>query len=196
MRTLPNDSLVFFREFLRKPTSIGAVTPSSPHLAKEIVRGLNLRDSDLVLEYGPGTGSFTRRILSDKGSATRFVVLEINSDFALRLRQAHPTLELYECSVERAPALLEELELPLADVVVSGLPWASFDSKLQAKLLHATRCALRPGGRFVTFAYAHGILLPSAHQFRERLHRTFSRVRYSRIVWGNLPPAFVYRCIR
>jgi phosphatidylethanolamine/phosphatidyl-N-methylethanolamine N-methyltransferase len=56
--------------------------------------------------------------------------------------------------------------------------------------------ALKPGGRFVTFAYLHGLLLPSAQRFADLLPQYFSSVTKSDIVWLNLPPAFVYRCVR
>jgi phospholipid N-methyltransferase len=55
---------------------------------------------------------------------------------------------------------------------------------------------LAPGGQFATFAYWQGMLLPAAWRFSRRLHRTFSSVQRSRTVWRNLPPAFVYRCVR
>ncbi|MBI1354738.1 MAG: methyltransferase domain-containing protein [Acidobacteria bacterium] len=194
--TSSTDSYVFLREFLRKPTVTGAIAPSSRHLAAAITHGLNLREAGLIVEYGPGTGSFTRKLMEEKGESSRLLSLEVNPEFAERLRRSHPKLELHECSVERAPALLSELGLPQADVVVSGLPWAAFGSREQTRLLEATCSVLRPGGRFVTFAYAHGLCLPSAHRFRERLHRSFTRVRYSPVVWRNLPPAFVYRCVR
>jgi phospholipid N-methyltransferase len=38
------------------------------------------------------------------------------------------------------------------------------------------------------------MVLPSAHKFRKKLDRTFHKVEKGKVVWGNIPPAFVYRC--
>lgn len=186
----------FLWQFAKRPRSTGAVAPSSANLATEMTRGLGIPSANLVLEYGPGTGVFTRRIAAEKGPATRFLSFEINTAFAERLRTAHPDWEIHNCSVEQAPALLDELGLGPADCIVSGLPWAAFTPAEQSRLLGATAQLLRPGGGFTTFAYLHGLALPTAHRFRRLLGDHFSRVETSPTVWRNLPPAFVYRCKR
>jgi phosphatidylethanolamine/phosphatidyl-N-methylethanolamine N-methyltransferase len=79
-------------------------------------------------------------------------------------------------------------------VMISGLPWAAFPLALQEEVLDAVVAALRPGGRFTTFAYLQGTLLPAGRRFRRRLDEHFCEVRRSPVVWRNFPPAFVYRC--
>lgn len=186
----------FLAQFLRRPRSTGAVAPSSSHLAAEMVRGMDLAGAGLVLEYGPGTGVFTRRIAAEKGVSTRFLSFEINPLFAKNLRAAHPDWEIHEAGVETAPERVRELGLGQADCIISGLPWAAFTPGEQSRLLDATIRLLKPGGQFATFAYLHGLALPTARQFRRRLDSAFSRVETSPVVWRNLPPAFVYRCVR
>ena len=54
------DGLGFFGNFLKNPTSVGAVLPSSRYLSRALVGDLShLQEGDLVLEYGPGTGPMT-----------------------------------------------------------------------------------------------------------------------------------------
>jgi phospholipid N-methyltransferase len=53
---------------------------------------------------------------------------------------------------------------------------------------------LPKGGYFTTFAYLQGTILPTGINFRKRLEKYFSSVEKSRVVWLNIPPAFVYRC--
>jgi phospholipid N-methyltransferase len=55
---------------------------------------------------------------------------------------------------------------------------------------------LSPKGVFTTFAYAHAYWLPTAVRFRKRLKAHFGSVKTSRLVWRNVPPAYVYRCRR
>jgi hypothetical protein len=35
-----------------------------------------------------------------------------------------------------------------------------------------------------------------AWHFRRTVRSLFSEVTISKVVWGNMPPAFVYRCVR
>ena len=56
-------SFHFLKAMLRSPGSVGAIWPSSPFLAKEMVRASALEDAKHVLELGPGTGAFTGEIL-------------------------------------------------------------------------------------------------------------------------------------
>jgi phospholipid N-methyltransferase len=82
------------------------------------------------------------------------------------------------------------------DAVICGLPWASFPESLQQEIMEAMLQVLRPGGQFATFAYWQGLMLPAGLRFARRLRATFSTVERSPTAWRNLPPAFVYRCIR
>ena len=110
------------------------------------------------------------------------------------MRRRFPDLDLVHGSVEGLPAIVEARGVTAVDCIISGLPWASFDSDLQKKIMTGVTTSLREGGTFATFAYLHGFLLPAAWRFRRSLQDTFSEVRQSKVVWWNLPPAFVYRC--
>jgi phospholipid N-methyltransferase len=60
--------------------------------------------------------------------------------------------------------------------------------------MHPILDNLNDGGYFTTFAYIQGVFIPSARRFRKFLSESFSSVETSRVIWSNLPPAFVYRC--
>jgi phospholipid N-methyltransferase len=112
------------------------------------------------------------------------------------LREKFPGLRVWEDSVEEAPRRLREHGFSSADVIVSGLPWAAFDHDTQDRLLRATLEVLADGGTFTTFAYLQGLLLPAGRRFARRLASSFSQVARTSVVWRNLPPAFVYRCVK
>jgi len=40
------------------------------------------------------------------------------------------------------------------------------------------------------------MLVRSAWVFRKMLRGTFNEVHVGRVVWRNMPPAFVYRCVK
>jgi phospholipid N-methyltransferase len=184
----------FLREFVRRPSQIGAVAPSSDHLALAMVEELDWETARVVVECGPGTGAFTRRILERLRPDARFFAVEVNEHCARALQRRHPDVAVHRACVSDLPAICEGAGLPGVDVVVSGLPWAAFGEEGQARFLGAIHEALAPGGRFATFAYSHAARLPAGQRFRRLLTGTFAEVERSPIVWRNLPPAFVYRC--
>ena len=190
------DILNFVVEFIRRPKNTGAIAPSSPALARCIVEGLGIEEASLVVEYGPGSGAFTGEIIRRMPEGADFVAIENNERMIAMLRERHPEAEVVHGSIADAPSILEARGYGRGsvDAIVSGLPWASFGEGLQERLLDATMEILGSGGSFATFAYIHGLVLPTARAFREKLEGRFGEVGRSGIVWGNVPPAFVYRC--
>ena len=189
-------SASLFRRFLRHPTQVGAVCPSSDALARMITEEAGIETAPVVVELGPGTGVFTREILRRRQDRNggRFLAVEIDGELYRNLRREFPDLELFRENAVHLPELLKAQSLEYADVIIAGLPWAIFPEQLQTDILSAVRRSLKPGGYFLTFAYIQGILLPAGLRFRRQLHEAFSEVRTSQTVWRNLPPAFVYRC--
>lgn len=190
------ETLLFLREFVRSPGRTGAIAPSSSYLTAEIVRQAGVKKADCIVEFGPGTGSFTCEILRRKKENAFFVGIEANSRLVETLQQKFPQAKIIADSAENTPAILNNHHVTEADCIVSGLPWAAFPPSLQDTLLTAAVNSLRPGGRFATFAYLQGLLLPAGRRFQQKLHETFSKVHIGRIIWKNTPPAFVYRCIK
>ncbi len=186
----------FFGEFLLHPTRTGAIAPSSQYLARTMVEWIDLPKAKTVLEYGPGTGVFTSRILERMPADARFVAIELNSKLAALFRQRHPNLILVEDSVANVGAICEKHGLEQVDCIVCGLPWASFPESLQTRILDQMMTVMSSHGQFVTFAYLQGLLLPPGRRFAALLPKYFTHVSKSRTVWRNLPPAFVYQCRR
>jgi phosphatidylethanolamine/phosphatidyl-N-methylethanolamine N-methyltransferase len=184
----------FFGSFLRDPARVGAIAPSSPELAAAMLHGCDLASAKSVVEFGPGTGAFTRVILDRIGRQTTFLALELDPDHARRLRERFPGLNIQNDSAESIQTHLARRQRSKADYIISGLPWAGMPCAAQESILGATASSLAPGGLFTTFSYVHALWFPGARRFRRRIESRFAEVRISPVVWRNLPPAVVYRC--
>jgi phospholipid N-methyltransferase len=185
----------FLKEFVSKPQEIGAIVPSSPALAREVVRSIDWDRVAVAVEYGPGLGAITGEILT-RTRGKDFFAIELNEAYADRFRRNFPDVPLYRDSVANVVAIAAEHGVEAIDCVVSGLPWANFSDAIQDELLDATFRVLREGGQFVTFAYMHGLALPAGRRFRDKLTRRFRKLDRSPVVWRNTPPAVVYHCVR
>jgi phospholipid N-methyltransferase len=182
---------LFLQEFLRDPWQIGAVAPSSRHLAEAMVEPIP-RTGAVVVELGPGTGAFTRHIAARLAGRGRQVAVELNPALAERLQRRHPDLEVVRADARHLPELLAERGITEVDVIVSGLPWAGFAPATQQALLAAVAGVLSADGVFVTFGYGASRWTPSARRFRRLLRGEFDEVVIGRTVRLNIPPAFVY----
>lgn len=190
------DCAAFFMEFLSNPAGIGAVVPSSRNLARKMIEWIDWTQVRAVVECGAGTGVFTGYILDHMKPNTRFFAIELNASMAGVFSEHYPTVTLYQGSVTNVRRLCDREGIESVDVIISGLPWASFARPDQEQCLEALASVLSPQGSFATFAYLHGLYLAGGRRFGRMLSTHFEKVERSTISWHNLPPAVVYRCWR
>ncbi|MDX9981140.1 MAG: ribosomal RNA adenine dimethylase domain-containing protein [Lentisphaeria bacterium] len=190
----PNGSIRFLGQFLRRPGAVGAIAPSSRHLARRMVEWVDWSRVETAVEYGPGTGAVTQEILARLPARATFIAFESNPAMADLWQGRFPGQDLHFGSATTVGRELNRRGRGHTDVVISGLPWASFPETLQREILAATVASLRPGGQFATFAYLQGLLLPGGIRFRRLLREYFDDIETSSVTWLNLPPAIVYRC--
>ena len=192
------ETAAFFRAFLTHPRRVGAVLPSGRALAAAMVRDLDepLRGGRTIVEFGPGTGSFTSAILRALPQGSSYVGIELDRHFVHTLRRRfpdhhHPQAHFVHGSAEHAADLLGELCVPDVGVVVCGLPFASLPIPVQRRIVRNIDTLLEGGGAFRTFQYVHASMMRAAKKFREQMDACFGHGRRSKAVVGNVPPAFV-----
>lgn len=185
-------ALTFLHEFIRNWKTVGAVAPSSPALAERMMESAEVGRAQHVLELGPGTGAFTEAILDSMPHGAQYLGIELNETFVGQLKSRFPTLNFAIAGAQEFDFEGYLADKEPFDVIVSGLPWTAFPRGLQEAILNHVLPNLKTGGRFATFAY-HGFhRLPSGQRFRGLLHEKLHGVETSRVVWRNVPPAFIY----
>ena len=175
---------------------VGAIAPSSSELAERMVDWLDWESIHCVVEYGPGTGVFTEAVCAHLRPGSRLIAIERDPELATITRERCPSATVREGCVTDVVEICRKEGVEQVDAILCGLPWASFPPELQDECLSAMFEILPPGGKFATFAYWQGLLLPTAWRFRRFLKDNFATVDQSATAWRNLPPAFVYRCER
>lgn len=183
-----------FLKFLKHPRQVGACCPSSPALCREITSHIGVENASLVAELGPGTGVITEEICRRMRCGAKLAAVELDEHLADGIEARFSDITVFRGCASQLDTMLSSHSLPLADVVISGLPFAIFPEKLQDKILAGVVRSLNPGGTFATFAYLQGCILPAGIRFRKKLESVFPEMTTSQVVWNNMPPAFVYRC--
>jgi len=184
----------FFKQLLINPIETGAIAPSSRELSQLITYTAHLSKKKCVVELGSGTGVFTKEIITKISSECIFFCLEINQQFVKETKKNCPSAIVYHASAKDIKKYLLKHKQNTCDCIISSLPWANFDQKMQEELLNAAYDSLEEGGEFLTFANIHGLFLPTGIRIRKSLEKKFTHVEKTKMIWKNLPPACVFRC--
>jgi len=179
----------FFRQWLKNPLRVAAISPSSQQLARQMMLEVP-RTAQRVIELGGGTGVFTQALLDHGVSASGLLVLELNEELHQHLQKRFPAVRVV-CAdardladVAQASGFVGE---HLTDVIISGLGLLSMPKPTQLAIMSAALATLKPDGRFVQFTYG-----PANPVAREVLDQLGLNARRSSFTWWNVPPATVY----
>ena len=149
------ERMAFLRGFIAHPDQVGSVIPSSHVLEQRLVRSARLLRARCVVELGPGTGGTTRAFLRALPATSHLLAIELNGDFAGRLRAEirDPRLTVVQGSAESIARFLAEQGLPAPDAVISGIPFSTMPREVADRIAAAIAGVLAPGGRFVAYQF-------------------------------------------
>ena len=185
LRANLNATSLFVSELLLYPQQIGAVLPSSRHLAGVMAGWLPPDPNDYVLELGPGTGVVTQALIQRGLRQDRLVTIEKSARMASLLRERFPQAHVINGDACQLDKLLRRQikDLDCVGAVISSLPLRMFTPEAAKALAGKIRSVLRPDGRWVQYSYWLG---NGRHDATTRFDLLSTRV-----VWLNLPPARV-----
>ena len=174
-----------FAEFLKHPRKIGAIVPSGKRLSAEMMTPVDFASAKVIVEYGPGTGSFTKELVARRRPDTTLILIEQNETFCDQLKASYgglPDLFIMHGSAANAGQHLADCGVSHADYIVSGLPFTSLPAALSDQILNATKPALGQEGKFITFQYS---------LVKKKFFEQYFQITDCRKVIKNLPPAYV-----
>lgn len=179
------DTTVFLKEWFANPQRTGSLAPSSPQLAAAMAHWLPANRESFVLELGPGTGAVTAMLIKRGLREDRLVAIERNPKMARLLREKFPRAQIINGDAWQLDHLLRSRREPIESVgaVISSLPLLNFPHEEAEALTQKIRAVLEPDGNWVQYSYHLG-------KKQVRGASTF-KLRASKIVWFNFPPARV-----
>ncbi|MEE9332984.1 MAG: hypothetical protein V3U65_02735 [Granulosicoccaceae bacterium] len=149
--------------------------------------------ANAVVELGPGSGSFTYKILAQLDDSVPYLGIERNESFAGKLTEQLTAERIALGSAEQLTALLVRHNIAGCNRIISGLPWAVFSAERQDKILSEVANNLAQDGKFLTYAYFPFNLFLKGRAFQAKLQQHFKQVEKTEMVL-NFPPAFIYIC--
>ncbi len=187
--TRPGQLLLFAKNFFKHPNMLGWMFPSSPLVVQEVLKQIDWPNTRLIVEYGPGLGTFTRDILQRMRPDAKLVALETNEEFYKYLSVAlpDPRLHLLHESATEVGPVLQRLGLSGPDYIISGIPFKTLREELRGEIVRRTHAVLRPEGRFLVYQMSSAVR-PYLQSVFGDVQENFQRV--------NILPARLYYCAR
>lgn len=175
---------IFLRGFIEHPAMVASVVPSSQAMVEAMLAKVDWSRCRLFVEYGPGVGTFTTRILEYLPPDGRLLAIDTNPRFVDFLKKTidDPRLEVALGSAEDVESLVRAAGHSRADYVISGLPFSSLPPETAGRIVAATYAVLRDGGAFMTYQFR-----PTAKEL--------TQVHFERVDTGlalfNVPPCIL-----
>ena len=164
-----------------------------------MLESLPLQSAKYVVELGPGTGVFTRQLLKHIPEDGQLVAFEINQNFTNYLeRNFHDSrLEVITTCAGTAGEKLRIRGWDRVDVVVASLGFGMMSDAKGHEIFSGLAPFMGEDSIFTLFQYVHQVKYFdgrfSRFDISHLLAEHFSHIN-RRIVWRNLPPAFVFDC--
>ncbi len=169
--------------------------PCSPAVAAAMVRDLDRSNWKAVVELGPGNGVLTPTLIEGLPASCRFIAIELSESLSEEFHQRLPEVEIVQGDAAELVRICGEHGVGELDAVFSALPLRLLPPAVLQGVLASVAKMLRPGGVFAQVTYWPAALTPGKHM-REQVSRHIGPVESDRLVAGNAPPAWIFRCIR
>jgi phospholipid N-methyltransferase len=178
---------LFAKNFFRHPKMLGSLIPSSRFLIRRILRKIDWNQARVIVEYGPGVGSFTSEILRLMRKDALLIAVETNPEFVdyLRCSFSDDRLRVVQGSASEVERVLADGGLRKADYVISGIPLSTLTDGEREEILRSTHRALQPEGALLVYQFSPKAL-PDLRRIFSRVTRSFEPL--------NLLPAQIFYC--
>jgi phospholipid N-methyltransferase len=174
--------IAFFKGFLRHPTVVGSIVPSSGFLARRVADAV--QGAATVVELGSGTGAVTHALLRALSPRGRLLAVELDEEFAAMLEaECDERLIVHRGDAAQLGHALSQHGLHPVDAVVSGIPFSTIDEAIGRNVLQQVWASLQPGGAFIAYQIRGDVV---------RLARDLMGKPQTRIELRNVPPIRIY----
>jgi phospholipid N-methyltransferase len=176
------EKLLFLKNFLRNPLRNASIIPSSPQAARAVLTDLDWSRINVIIELGPGNGTFTKEILKQCKPDAFLILIELEDSYIKLLKNKFGSrIHVLHESAEHMHAILKKFGFEKPDLIVSSLPF--LPNPVRVKVNNAILEETKHGAAFRFFTY-----MPPVMRFFYKgmpLRKIFFE-------WRNIPPMWIY----
>jgi len=182
------DKLFFLLQFFRD-RKVASLVPTSEAAIRKLCNMHLPTDRPVTLvEYGPGTGVFTKYLASYLHRDSHIIAIELNRELYQKVLEHSKSVRKGQCKISaihgdalNVDDLLKELDVSQVDYFLSGIPFSFLEETPKMELLKKTSKLLRNNGGFLVYQVSYHVL--------PYLQRVFPKVSKA-IFWRNVPPLY------
>ena len=171
-----------------KDKNIASVTPSSKFAVQKVCKKMDFNGKRVIVEYGPGTGVFTRALLRKMNPESKLIVIETNPNMTSLLKKIKdPRVYIFNDTAENVEDILMHCGEETADYVISGIPFSLFKKDKKHLILGNTQRVLSDDGKFLVYQFTLTLVA--------YLRKYFNNISYD-FVLLNIPPLFIFEAVK
>jgi len=185
-----NENIQFLQAFLKNPLKVGAVAPSSPDLAWQMLDGILPDKDNVIVELGVGTGAITKYIHEILPDEESYLGIELDLQMVAGMKIRFPNMNVVQGNACETSVIHMESGLGKVSYLLCCLPFVTLPEEVAAGVLAEIEKFMEKGCMFRAFQYAHGYYTPAAIRLRRFMRDRYGYSKRSRLVAKNLPPAY------
>lgn len=143
---------------------VGAMLPTSTPCVRKVCRSIDRHRPVTVVEFGPGSGAFTKHLVRTLCPGSLVIAIETNPEFVTSLREQSERwvtgvrLEVVQDDARNVLNVLRSFGIPKADCILSGIPFSMIDPSIRREIVVASRGALVDDGQMIVYQYTYQIV--------------------------------------
>src|SRR3989344_5957460 len=131
-------SIDFIKIAIKDYKNVGAIATTSKYTINKVLKGLK-PEYKYIIEYGAGSGVFTKEILNILPYDGKIIAIEMNSNFLKVLSKIKDDrLIVLSGDVTKISRDFSQLGLPRVDVIISGIPISFLQPLARKELIKNT----------------------------------------------------------
>ncbi len=171
------------KQFL-KDRYVASVASTSSKTVKKIGGKIDFEKDNVIIEYGPGNGAFTRFILKNMTPDSQLITTETNKKFAEYLSNIKDErLIVFNDCASNIKKILKKCNQNKADYIVSGIPFSFFNKQFIHDLLSDSKELISDNGKFLAYQVSLKLKKPLKKHFKE-VNTELQPL--------NIPPLFIF----
>lgn len=158
-------------------------------IVQQIIKKVDFQKARIIIEYGPGKGVITKKLLDNMHEEATLFAFETNDQFINDLLQIKDKrLIIINADPENAKLVLKNrYKIESVDYIISTLSFTFIDRRVRRRIIYRTFTLLNKKGRFITYQYSWLIF--------HLINRKFKKANW-KLVLLNIPPAIIFEGIK
>ena len=175
----------FIKNFFKNRKEVGSIVPSSPYLAKEMVKKEDIEKSEVILEIWAWTGIFTEELLKHNIDWKKIIIIEKNKEFYDILRREFSNLIIINDDILNLEQILKKHNIEKIDLIISGIPFRSLPDDVFHNFIKKLSIYIDKDSKFIQFSYFKDT--------KNKLELYFDSIFIKKVLL-NIPFAYIFTC--